>query len=78
MFSRWPFVCLSIGQSVVHMSVRTSFPFDNSSICKRISFKFCICIYTNNVSLGIFNGQTSIIYDRVKALVNVQRMVFGL
>ena len=57
MFSRWPSVCLSILQSV-----RTSFPFDNLSIYKRISFKFRICICIKNVSLGIVNGQISIIY----------------
>ena len=40
----------------VSPSVRTSFPFDSLSIYKRISFKFCICICTNNVSLGIVIG----------------------
>ena len=73
MFSRWPSVCLS-----VRPSVRTLFPFDNLSIYKRISFEFCICICIKNVSLGIVNGQMSIIYHRVMALVNGQKMVFGL
>ena len=68
----------SVSPSVVRMSVRTSFQCDNLSINKWISFKFCICICTNNVSLGIVNGQISIIYHRVMALVNVQKMVFGL
>ena len=43
------------------------------SIYKRISFKFCICICTNNVPLGIVNGQISIVYHRVMALVNVRK-----
>ena len=73
MFSRWPSVCRS-----VHPSVRTSFPFDNLSIYKRISFKFCICICIKNVSLGIVNGQILVIYHRVLALVNGQKMDFGL
>ena len=72
MFSRWQSLC------VVHTSICTSFPFDNLSIYKRISFKICICISTNNVALGIVNGQMSMIYHTVVALVNVQKMVFGL
>ena len=74
MFSLWPSVCLSVRSPYV----RTSFPFDNLSIYKRISFKFCICICIKNVSLGIVNGQISIIHHRVMALVNGQKMVFGL
>ena len=74
MFSRWP----SVRPSVVRTSVRTSFPFDNLSIYQRISFIFCICTCSNNVSLGIVNGQISIINHRVMALVNVPKMVFGL
>ena len=78
MFSRWPSVCQSVcpsafRPSVVCTSVRTSFPFDNFIIYKRISFKFFICICTNNASLGIVDGQISIIYHRVMALVNVQK-----
>ena len=83
MFSRWLSECLSVRlsvrPSVVRTFVRTPFPFDNFdnlSIYIRISFKFCI--YTNNVSLGIVNGQISIIYHRVMALVNVQKMVLSL
>ena len=72
-----PCVCPSVRSLYVRPSVRTSFPFDSLSIYKRISFKFCICICTNNVSLGIVNGQISIIYHRVMELVNVQKMVFG-
>ena len=55
----------------------TSFPFNNLSIYQRISFKFCICFCTINVLfvLGI-NGQISIIYHRVMALVNVKKMIF--
>ena len=49
---------------------------NNLSIYKRISFKFCICICTNDVALGIVNGQISIIYHRVLALVNVQKNGF--
>ena len=78
MFSCWLSVHLSIRPSVVRTSVRTSFPFDNLSIYILISFKFCICISTNNVRLGIGNGRVSIIYHGVMALVNVQKMVFGL
>ena len=67
-------LCFDVGHpcvrpSVVRTSIRTSFPFDNLTIYKRISFKFCICICINNVSLGIVNGRMSIIYHRVKALV---------
>ena len=73
-------VHVSVRPSVVCtcMSIRTLFPFDNLSIYKQISFIFCICICTNNVSLGTVNGQISIIYHRVMVLVNVQKMVFGL
>ena len=82
MFSRWLSECLSVRlsvrPSVVRTFVRTPFPFDNLSIYIRISFKFGICIYTNNVSLGIVNWQISIIYHRVMALVNVQKMVLSL
>ena len=49
---------------------------NNLSIYKRISFKFCICICTNNVPLGIVNEQISIMYHRVLALVNVQKNWF--
>ena len=49
---------------------------NNLSIYKRISFKFCICICTNNVPLGIVNGQISIIYHRVLAFVNVRKKWF--
>ena len=69
MFSRWPSVCPSVVRTP---SVRTSFPFDNLNIYQRISFKFGICIYANNVSLGIVNGQISIIYHGVMTLVNVK------
>ena len=47
---------------------------NNLSIYKRFSFKFCIYICTNNVPLGIVNGQISIIYHRVLALVNVRNL----
>ena len=67
-------VRVSVRPSVVRTSVRTSFPFDNLSIYKLFSFEFCICICANNVSLGIVNGQISIIYHRVMALVNVQKL----
>ena len=67
MFSCWPSVC---------PPVRTSFAFDNLSIYKRISFKFCICICTNNVPLGIVNGQISIIYHRVLALAMYEKNGF--
>ena len=73
MFSRWPSVCLSVRPSVVRTSVRTSFLFDNLSIYKRISFKFCICFCIKNVSLRIVNGQISIIYHRGMAFVNGQK-----
>ena len=71
-------LCFHVGRPCVCPSVRTLFPFDNLSIYKRISFEFCICICIKNVSLGIVNGQMSIIYHRVMALVNCQKMVFGL
>ena len=74
--------CPSVRPSVVctyvRPSVRTSFPFNNLSMYIRISFKFCICICSNNVSLGIVNGQISIVHHRVMALVSVQKMDFGL
>ena len=69
MFSHWPSVCLSVLSSVHSPYVRTSFPFDNLGIYERISFKVCICISIKNVSLGIVNGQISIIYHRIMALV---------
>ena len=78
MFSHWQSMCPSVSPKYVHPSVRTSFPFDNLSINKGISFKFCICICTNNVSLWIVNRPIWIIYHRVMALVNVQKMIFGL
>ena len=71
-------VHLSFCPSVRSPYIPTLFPFDNLSIYKQISFKFCICICTKNVSLGIVNGQISIIYHRVMAFVNGQKMVFGL
>ena len=71
-------VRLSVVCTSVRPSVRTSFTFDNLSIYIRISFKFCICICTNNVSLGIVNGQISIVHHRVMALVSVQKNDFGL
>ena len=81
MSSTWLTVCLSVRPSVrpsvVRTSVHTSFPFDNLSIYKRISF-FCICICTNNVSLGIVQGQISIIYHRVMALPMYKENGFGL
>ena len=77
-----PCVCPSVRPSVVctyvRPPVRTSFPFDSLSIYKQISFKFCICICIYNISFGIVNGQISIIYHRGLALVNVQKMFFGL
>ena len=80
MFSCWPSVSVRpfVRPSIVRLAVCSSFPFDNFSIHEQISFKFCICISTNNVSHGIVNGQISVIYHRVMALVNVQKMVFGL
>ena len=48
MFSRWPSICLSALR--FHL---ITYIF----IYKQILFKFCICICTNNVSLGIVNGQ---------------------
>ena len=75
MFSRWPSVCVrpSVVRPSVRPSVRTSFPFDNLSVYKRISFRFYICHCTNNVSLGIVSGYISIIYNRATALVNIQK-----
>ena len=72
------FVRPSVRPWYVRPSVRTSFPFDNLSIYERISFKFCICIFTKFVSLGIVNGQISIIYHKVMVLVNVQNMFWPL
>ena len=51
-----PCVCSYVHNTYVRPSIRTSFSFDNLSIYKRISFKFCLWICTNNVSLGIVNG----------------------
>ena len=66
-----PCVC----PSIVRPSIRTSFPFDTLNMSERISLKFCICNCTNNVLL---HEQISIIHHIVMALVNVQKMVFGL
>ena len=65
-------VHVSVRPSVRRTSVRTSFPFGNLSIYERISFKFCMCICTTDVSLRVVNGQILIIRHRVMALVNVQ------
>ena len=70
-------VSIRLCPQYVRLSIRTSFPFDSLSIYKRISFKFCIYICTKNVSLGIINGQITIIYHRVMALVNVRKMVMA-
>ena len=59
--------------TIVRTSVLPHFVSDNLNIYKRISFKFCISICIFNVSLWIVNGQMSIIYLRVKALVNEQK-----
>ena len=67
----------SVRPFIVRASVRTSFPFDNLNVIKRISFKFCICICTNNDSLWIVNGQISIIYHRFLAFVNVQKWLLA-
>ena len=91
MFSRWPSeflsVRLSVRSPVVRLSVRTLFPVDNVCIdliiychllvSNLIAFKFCIRISTNNISLRTVNRQISRIYNRVIALVNVQKMVFA-
>ena len=45
---------------------------------ERISFKFCLCICTNNVLLRIVNGPISIIYHRVMALVNLSPSSFTI
>ena len=66
----------SVRPSVVCPSVHTSFLLDNFRIYKRISFKFCICICTKNVLLGIVNGQISIIYHKVRALAKVTKYGF--
>ena len=68
-------VHLSVSPSVVCTSVCTSFLLDNLGIFKWISFKFCICICTNSVSLWIVNFNN---FHRVMALVNIQKKVFGL
>ena len=59
MFSRWPSLCLSVCLSVHSMYVHPSTLRFRliTSIYKWISFKFCLCICSNNVSLGIVNGQ---------------------
>ena len=36
-----------------------------------------MCIYTNNISVGIVNGHISIIYHRVMTLVNVQKCLLA-
>ena len=71
-------VHVSVHWSVVIMSIHTLFPFDNLSNYQQTSSKFCTCICTKNIWLEIVNGQISIIYHRVMALVNVQKMDFGL
>ena len=76
MFSHWLSVCLSICPSIfVHphfVSVKQLMHLLTDFI------QICICIRTNNVSLGIVNGQISIIYHRVMALVNLQKMFWPL
>ena len=75
-----PFVHPSVRPFICNADVRPSafFPFHNFSIYKQISFKFCICICTNNVLFGIVIRQFLMIYYTVMALVNVQKMVFGV
>ena len=54
-----PSVCPPVRSTYVRPSIHTSFPFDNLSIYKRISFIFCIRICTNYVSLvlGLLMGK---------------------
>ena len=76
MFSSLPSVCPSVVRTYVRPStLRFS---SITSIYEQISFKCRICICTNNVSLGIVNGQISVIHHRVMALVNVRKNVFWL
>ena len=69
-------VHVSVCQFVHSTSIRTLFPLDNWSTYLWISFKLCICIHTNTVSLGIVNGQISIIHHRVVALVSIYKKWF--
>ena len=57
MISRWPSVCLSFRPSVRSPYVRTSFPFDNLSIYKRISFKFAYAFVSRISRLELFMGK---------------------
>ena len=63
-------VHVSVHPSFRSTYLRTLFSFYNSNIYQQIQFKFCICICTKNVSLGIVNGLIDK-YHRVIALFNV-------
>ena len=74
-------LCFYVGRLCVCLwSVRpfvcTSFLFDNLFI-NRFHSNFAYAFCFKNVSLGIVYGQITIIYHRVMALVNGQKMVFG-
>ena len=79
MFSHWPSVCLSVCPSVCPYVVLPHFVSVQQLMHLLTDFiQICICIRTNNVSLGIVNGQILIIYHRVMALVNVQKRFWPL
>ena len=72
--ARSTYVLLSAGPSLHPFVLRFR---SITSIYKRSSFRFCICICTKNVSLGVVNEQILIISDRVMPLVNVQKRVLA-
>lgn len=47
------FVRPTVVETIVRPSVNTRFSFEHLNIYLRLSFRFCICICTKNVSLGI-------------------------
>ena len=76
MVSRWssfcPSVCPSVRPSyvrpsVVHPSVRFSFPDDNLSKPQWIFIKLGVCIDIVEIWFGIANGQISSIFDGLSA-----------
>ena len=70
MASRWVFMCLSVHLSVVHpyaciSYLCISFPDDNLSKHLWVFNKLGMCIDIVEIWFGIFNGQISLMFDRV-------------
>ena len=67
MVSRWTSVCLSVCLSIVHPSVRFSFPDDNLSKHQWIFAKSGVGMDIMEIWYGIANGQISSNFDGLSA-----------